>query len=260
MEKVNAQMLDPNFVPDDLKIPYDIIELPSQGLLYNDKIKNVKVEYLTALDESILTSPNIASSGKMLDLLLERKIKDLPIDPLDLLSGDRTAIIVFLRTTAFGVDYTQVVYDDKNDSYEDGVINLAELKQKKLEIKSNSDGEFEYVLPKSGKKITFSLLTGRDEKIIEERDGILGKRNNDGVSHKIILSLEQHINSIDGERDKIKISNIIKRLSIFDSRSLRKYINEITPGLDFNTNARTPGGVSVACFLRFNTSFFWPEI
>src|SRR5210317_1370840 len=92
---------DPNFVPEEFKTPYDILELPSQGILYGNNIKTVKVEYLTAMDESILTSPNISSGGKMIDILLKRKIKDLNFSVEDLLVGDRTAIMLFLRVSSF---------------------------------------------------------------------------------------------------------------------------------------------------------------
>jgi hypothetical protein len=260
MENANMPMLDPNYVPDELKTPYDIIELPSQGILYPNKLSSVKVEYLTAMDESILTSPNLASSGNMIDVLLKRKIKDLPFDPKDLLVGDRTAIIVFLRTTAFGEEYAQVVYNENNDSYDDGIINLNELKQKKLTVRPDDNGFFEFTFPVSKKKVTFKLITGKDEDVIDNKDKELLKRNNNEYSQRIVFTLEQTIQSIDGESDKLAMSNIIKKLTIKDSRAFRKYITEITPGLDFNTTARTPGGASVACFLRFNSSFFWPEI
>ena len=83
----NSSFMDPNFVPDEYKVPYDVIELPSQGLLYKNKKSNVKVEYLTAYDENILTSPNLLNSGKVLDVLIERKVKDLGFDPKELDSG-----------------------------------------------------------------------------------------------------------------------------------------------------------------------------
>ena len=49
-------------------------------------------------------------------------------------------------------------------------------------------------------------------------------------------------------------------LKIMDTRSLTKYIEEITPGIDLNTVARTQGGESAPTFLKFNRSFFWPEL
>jgi hypothetical protein len=168
--------------------------------------------------------------------------------------------MIYLRVTAFGEEYNQLVYSPSLGEIVEGTINLSTLKQKKLTVKSDENGEFDYVLPKTKKRITFSLLTGKDEEVVDIRDKEDSKRNPDGVSNKIILNLEQQIKSIDGERDKIKISNIIKKLPIIDSRSLRKYIDEITPGLDFKTTARTQGGESVETFLRFNSTFFWPEL
>ncbi len=65
---------------------------------------------------------------------------------------------------------------------------------------------------------------------------------------------------IDGIRDKMKISTIIRNLPIIDSRSIRKYIKDNEPGIDLNVVARTPGGGSVNTFLKFSSNFFWPEL
>jgi hypothetical protein len=48
--------------------PFDVIPLPSKGLLYPGHQGSVKVEYMTATDENILTSPNLIKSGKVLDM------------------------------------------------------------------------------------------------------------------------------------------------------------------------------------------------
>ena len=62
------------------------------------------------------------------------------------------------------------------------------------------------------------------------------KNPEEDLSHKILLRLERQIMSIEGEKDKMKISNLIKRLPIRDSRALRKYITEVEPGIDLNYN------------------------
>jgi hypothetical protein len=259
MDNIN-QNLDPNYIPEDLKTPYDIIELPSQGLLYKNNKKSVKVEYLTAMDESILTSPNISSGNKIISILLQRKVKDLGMEVNDLLVGDRTAIMIYLRVTAFGEEYKQMVYNPNKEKYVEAIIDLTKLEQKKLSVKPNEDGEFEFILPKTNKKVTFTLLTGKDDEIVDLRDEEEQKRSSDGVSNKNLIRLEQQIKSIDGDRNKIMISNVLKKLPIIDSRSLRKYIDEITPGINFKTTARTQGGESLDTFLRFGVNFFWPEL
>lgn len=259
MENI-SQNLDPNFVPEEYRTPYDMIELPSQGILYKNNKKSVKVEYLTAMDESIISAPNISSGNKLIDILLSRKVKDLGFSTEDLLIGDRTALMVFLRVTAFGEQYTQLVYSQKENDFVEATIDLSTLKQKKLTVRPDENGEFEYILPKSNKKVTFTLLTGKDEEIVDIRDVEFKKRDPDGVSNRLMFLLEQQVKSIDGDRDKIRISNVLKKLPIIDTRSIRKYINDITPGLDFKTTARAQGGESLETFLRFGSNFFWPEL
>jgi hypothetical protein len=251
--------LDPNFVPDEYKVPYDILELPSQGLLYPNKKSSVKVEYLTAMDENVLVSPNIMNSGRVLDVLLERKVKDLGFPVEELLDGDRVALLLFLRSTSFGEEFKQGVLN-KNGDVVEGTINLSELKQKKLTINPDENNEFDFELPKSKKKIKFRFLNGKDEKDIDEKDEFMKKRFETDISFALTLKLEKLIMELDGNRDKIYISNFIKTMSILDSRTLTKYIRENEPGIDFETKARIQGGESVNTFLRLNKSFFWPEL
>ena len=252
--------MDPNFVPDEYKVPYDVIELPSQGLLYPNKKSSVKVEFLTAYDENVLTSPNILASGKLVDVLIERKVKDLGFDHKLLLEGDRMAILLFLRVSAFGENYIQPVVHPVTKKIVEGEIDLSKLEQKKLTVKPDENGLFDFLLPKSNKNIKFRFLSGKDEEEIDLLDSELMERNKSEISTKTTLRLERAIMSIDGERDKIKISNILKTLPLVDIRSLNKYISEIEPGINFNVTARTQGGESVNTFLRVNKNLFWPDI
>jgi hypothetical protein len=256
----NESFMDPNFVPDEYKVPYDIIELPSQGLLYPNKKSSVKVEYLTAYDENILTSPNILANGKIIDVLIERKVKDLGFDPKLLVEGDRMAIILFLRVSAFGEKYIQPVFHPITKKIVEGEIDLTTLKNKKLVVKPDENGFFDFKLPKSERNIKFRFLTGKDEEEIEILDEQLKERNKSEISSKTTLRLERSIMEIDGEKDKIKISNILKSLPLLDVRKLNNYMTEIEPGVDFKSTARTQGGESVETFLRINKNLFWPDI
>ena len=259
MNQLNEQFTDPGYVPEDYKVPYDVIELPSQGLLYPNKKSTVKVEYLTALDENILSSPNLIRSGKAIDLLLERKVKDLGFSTEDLLDGDRTAILIFLRTTAFGEIYTQLVAN-KDGKVVEGEIDLSKLNQLKLTIKPDKNGEFDFILPNSKKNVKFRFLTGKDEKLVKQENDSLKERTNSDDDFSITLRLEKMITEIDGNRDKIHHRNLIKNLGIMDVRKLMKYVSDAEPGIDFKTTARIQGGESVSTFLTLTTSFFWPEL
>jgi len=254
----SQSFIDPNYVPDEYKVPYDIIELPSQGLLYKNKKAKVKVEYLTAYDENVLTSPNLLNSGKVLDVLIERKVKDLGFDISELISGDRMAILLYLRTTGLGNEYVQMVFDS-NKNLVEGVIDLTTIKSKPLEVRPDENGEFDYMLPKSGKNIKFRLLTNKDENEITIIDG-KQKEKNGNISINTSLTLEKSIMEIDGERDKMKISHILKTLTIIDIRKFNKYVGDVEPGLDLKTKARTVGGESVEVFLRLGKNFWYPEL
>jgi len=254
----NKSFMDPTYVPEEYKVPFDLIELPSQGILYSGKKSSVKVEFLTAHDENILTSPNILNNGKFINVLLKNKVKELGFDVDDLILGDRIAILIFLRTTGLGEEYTQLVIDEEGKVVE-GIIDLTTLKTKKLEVKPDNNGEFDYVLDKSKKKIKFRFLTGKDENEIEEIDN-KNKENNGGISTASTLRLERAVMEIDGVRDKMKISHILKSLNLLEIRKFKKYISDIEPGIEFNTTARIQGGGSAACFLRLGRSFWYPEI
>ena len=86
-------------------ISYDVVELPSKGIYYENKRKSLKVGYLTASDENILSAPNLIQSNTVVDELLKRKVLDKDFKTEDLAEEDRQAILIFLRNTAFGTTY-----------------------------------------------------------------------------------------------------------------------------------------------------------
>jgi hypothetical protein len=245
----------------ELLSPYDIIDLPSNGILYKNKLSKVKVEYLNALDESILTSPNIMRNGKFIDVLVKRKVKDLNgLDHIDLLLGDRIAIIMYLRISGFGPIYkVPIQLTDGSDRVVEGEVDLTTIKTKQLSVQPNESGEFEFTLPMSKKVVKFRLLTGRDELDIDAKDEIYSQRNGDGISEKARLRLESMIMEVDGVRDKIKISTLLNKIPLGDSLALKKYYAEIEPGLDLNVDVRIPGGGSIKTFLPIGPNFFWIE-
>ena len=75
MEDKREYVIDPN-------ISYDVVELPSRGIMYPNRTKSVKVAYLTAADENILSSPNLIQSGEVINELLKRKVltKEISIE------------------------------------------------------------------------------------------------------------------------------------------------------------------------------------
>ncbi len=235
--------------------PFDIIPLPSEGILYPGKQKTVKTEFLTSMDESTLTSANLADQGLTFDILLERKVKDLKFDQLDLLRGDRMAILIWLRATGHGNLYPIAVWSQKEKDYIKVDFDLSTLKYKKLTITPDENGEFSWEFPMSKKKIKFILPTGRTEKEMTRKDTEWMKTSGN-ESDRGRFMLEEHIKEIDGERDIVKILQTIAVLPLRDSLEFKKYLNSVEPGIDFAITVKTPGGESIDTFLRIRADFF----
>jgi hypothetical protein len=237
--------------------PYDVIPLPSEGKLYKNKKSKVKVAFLTAADENLLTSPNLLSSDDFLEILINRKLLEYDLRYKDLLPGDRDAIMIWLRSTGYGEMYPVTVLDENDIPFETE-IDLSTLKVKNLNIEPDADGLFTFTLPLSRAVVRFKLLTmGEIEELVKLSEFL--KEKNNLINTEPTLILENQIVEINGNRDKDYISDFIDTMRLMDSKKLRNYINSIECGIDTNVTFGTPGGGSVTRFLPFTIKFFWPD-
>jgi hypothetical protein len=191
----------------DPNIAYDVVELPSRGIHYTNNKKSVRIAYLTAADENILSSPSLIATNKVVDELLKRKIldKDLPID--DIVEEDRQAILIFLRNTSFGSDYKVTSTDPKTGEQFDFELDLSTVKTKDFKLVTDSNGEYQYFMEKSKIDITFKFLTKKQEK---EIDAIRDSWNGNGVAPIVTKQLEMMIRSVAGNKDLMNIRNFIE--------------------------------------------------
>lgn len=148
----------------DPTVQYDIIQLPSNGEPYKNKVDRVPVAYLTAYDENIITSPNLYKDGLVIDFLLKNKIVNSEINVEDLVSGDADAIILFLRATSYGADFPIVVNDPETGQQIETTVDLTTLKPKEFKLKADENGHFEFETPLRKDKIKFRYLTRKQEK------------------------------------------------------------------------------------------------
>ena len=203
--------------------PFDVLELPSKGFLYPGKPSTVKVEYLTAADENILTSPNLIRSGKVLDVLIERKIKSKEIPMSSLLVGDRNAIMIWLRATGYGEMYSVKMTDPTTFEEFETEIDLSKLKTKELTVQPDENNEFSFELPRSKKKIKFKLLTVADESSIAKKSEQRNKVTKSQISNALSYRLQSQIREIDGNRDPNYIAKFIEVMPAYDSLKFREY-------------------------------------
>jgi hypothetical protein len=239
----------------DPTIAYDVVELPSRGIYYASKRKSVRVAYLTATDENILSSPSFLNTNTVIPELLKRKIldRDFPID--EIVEEDRQAILIFLRNTSFGSEYVLTSFDSKTNQEFTTNVNLEVLKLKDFNLTENSEGEYNYFLERSKVDITFKFLTRKQE---DEIDKIKDNWNGNGVAPIITKQLEMMIKSFNGVRDALKIRNFVEMMPIRDSQEFRKFIQDNKPGLDLTQTVTTPSGDEIQVNIGFGVEFFRP--
>lgn len=239
--------------------PFDMIPLPSEGKIYPHKKKSVKVAYLNAADENILTSPNLVASGEFLPVLLERKIIDPDFNLDDLHSGDRNAILIWLRATGYGPKYPISIYDPIKKVDIDTIFDLNLLKTKHLGAEPDRHGWFDYKFKRLNKVIKFKLLTVGDlniiDSFIEYEKEILKLDTINGATHRF----RKQIVEVDGSRDADVIDRLIDSIPLSDSLDFQEYIDSIESGIDLSITIEVPGREPIATFLPLTQEFFWPS-
>jgi len=236
-------------------LPYDVVTLPSQGLFYTNKKKTLKVTYLNASDENLLASPAVQQAGTLVDTLLSKKIMDKDIKVSDMPDCDKEAVLIFLRNTAFGPEYTVKVTDQKTGKDFETTIDLSVLKMKEPDVVVDENNEFEFILKQSGKKTKLSFISPSDEVYLKEIDE---RYKNDPISPYMTKQLEVMVKEIDGVRDAMTLSQVIQTMPIRDSQSIRKVVRENTPGLDLQIPVQTPSNESLNVRITLGVEFFRP--
>lgn len=221
LEKAKAAtstQIEKSYVPTSnshsMDAAFDVIPLPSKGEAYKDKIKKVSVSYLTAWDENMIVSPNMYKGNLILDYILNEKLLSKEIDPMDLLEGDREAILLFLRATGYGNEYPITATDNATGKEFDTVVDLSKLKYKEFNLVGDSNGWFPFTLPVSGKEIKFRFPTHRDNVILEQMKEIEEKELKKKTIMDCVDTLDRLIDDeekMDAEK-KIKIRNSIRAI------------------------------------------------
>ena len=242
------------------KFPSEVIDLPSEGKLYPEghplKDGKIEIKYMTAKEEDILTSQNLIKKGVVIDRLLDSLILTNGVKQEDLILGDKNAIMVASRILAYGPEYLCEVTNPNTGELISHNFNLADCPFKKLP-KDVSENKFSVKLPISKKEITFKLLTGKEEKIIEQ-ELKSSKKIGSEVSPELTTRLRHTITSVDGDTSQTTINNFVQNLLARDSMHLRKHIREVTPDIELSQEIEI-GGEPVKVDIPMTVGFFWPD-
>ena len=240
----------------EFKLPTEQVELPSKGLLYSEdnplSSGKVEIKYMTAKEEDILTNQSYIKKGIVLDKLLQSLIVDKNIKYDDLIVGDKNALLIAARILGYGSTY-EFEYEGEKQT-----VDLSTLENKPFDesVITKGKNEFDYELPKTGTKISFKILDGKDERSIERELQGLKKINKD-ASPELSTRLKYIITAIEGNPDKKGVREFVDNFLLAqDSRALRNYIKLVQPDVDLTF---FPDGSSYDVTIPIGLSFFWPD-
>lgn len=249
-------MIEDNLRPDvETILPYDVVTLPSEGIFYKNRKKTLKVTYLNASDENLLASQSLQGSGDLVNQLILKKVLDKDIQIKDMPECDKQAILVFLRNTAFGTDYTVQLIDPKTGDQFETTLDLSILKTKDVNVNLDDKNEFDFYLEKSRKKAKLKFLTPEDQDELRKIDET---HKNDPVNPFMTKQLEKMLVEVDGTRDRMTIAQFIQTMPIKDAQDIRKMVKNNTPALDLNVTTTTPSGEEMKVSISLGVEFFRP--
>jgi hypothetical protein len=245
------------YAQQDFNLPHDVVQLPSGGIFYKSKKKSIKVGYLTAADENIISNVDSRKSIKesIILPLLRNRVYEKDLRPEELLSCDIEAILIFLRNTSFGPEYNVSLEDPITGKKFSHTFNLDELNIKKTKNKPDEEGLFTIELP-----ITKSLVKVKPLTLMDniELDRILEMYPSDRTAPTVTLKLNKQIVELNGKRDLSEISVFSENMPIADSKYIRKFLMENEPGLELTKTTIAPSGEKVSFGIAFGVEFFRP--
>src|SRR5690348_14370931 len=94
----------------DYVVPAVSVNLPSKGKVYSQDsvmfgVDTLDIKSMTTAEENILSSRALIKKGTVLSTLMKACITNKLVDPDQLLVGDRNALLVAIRVSAYGAEY-----------------------------------------------------------------------------------------------------------------------------------------------------------
>lgn len=254
-------------------VPTEFVELPSRGTFYTPghplhNQETIEVKHMTAKEEDMLTSRSLLRKGVALDRVIDSIIIDNRIDSEELLVGDRNAIIVSARISAYGSDYTTKVTCPNCSTQQEHTFDLNESSIYNQDneddpfdglVEQQEDGTFVVELPRSELNVGFKILTGKDEKQVAsglEHD----KKTKGSYEKNVTRQLKHIITSVNGNATSAAINYVADNLPSIDARYLRQAYKSVNPNIDLTQHFECiECGHEANMEVPLTADFFWPD-
>lgn len=249
-------------------VPTEFVELPSGGRYYPPGHalhgeSAIEIKQMTAKEEDMLTSRTLLKKGVALDRVISSLIVNKTIDPDSLLVGDRNAIIVSTRVSAYGNDYSTKVTcpacgTTQQYSFDLNSANVYTGEDSDtVGVKDNNDGTFNVHLGRTNVNVTFRLLTGRDEKAFIAGTELDKKQK---VDRNVTRQLSGMIIAVNGDTSADAINYMVHNMPSADSRQLRMAYRLASPNVDLTQHFEcNECSHEQDMEVPLNADFFWPD-
>lgn len=252
----------------DFVAPTEIVDLPSKGKHYAvghpmHKRDSLEIRFMTAKDEDILTNRSLITKGVVLDRFLQSIIIDDSVDVEELLIGDKNALLIAARATAYGAGYDATVKCRKCSVTNEMVFDLtkptfiASRLTDTLNIAENEDGTFSTTLPMCKFNVKFRLLTNKDETYLAKY--ILDNIENESLS-ATLEQLKVVVFEIQDVNDQELIHKVLENITAADARHLKLCLEAATPNVEIKQEMKCKScDHSEEVEVPFGIDFFWPQ-
>tara|TARA_R100000152_G_scaffold20398_1_gene14008 strand:- start:1125 stop:2027 length:903 start_codon:yes stop_codon:yes gene_type:complete len=254
-------------------IPTEFVELPSQGQFYPKGHPmhgkdTLEIKHMTAKEEDILTSRALLKKGIAIDRLLQSIIIDKTVRPHELLVGDKNAIMVSARISAYGSEYKSRITCPNCMTVNEPEIDLSACQKMKYGLSNTEEiegvegpspnGTYLITLPATKAKVEVKLMNGADEKRFSDR--LQYRKKNRQPDAMLTDQIKTFTVAINGTPMGPKVFGFIDNMPIRDSRFLRNTYNKLTPVVELKHNFCCDNcAYEQEVEVPITAQFFWPD-
>jgi hypothetical protein len=239
-KKMSLLRKEMNTVEDDFDIPFDVVKLPSKGLVYDEDsslcgVTEVSIRSMGALQENILNSPALIKKGTVSSVLVKSCMADPTIDVSSLLMGDKAALMMGIRISGLGHEYKVMTKCPSCGEEFKHTFDLRKCPIKFLDVEPirKNTNYFETELPRMKKVVGFKLLTDMDDLELMTIQKQKKKSANSDIDTSSTDKLLMQIVSIAGNSERSFVAEtLLHKMSSMDIKHLQQRIEEISPGID----------------------------
>ena len=219
---------------------------------------------MTAKEEDILSSRSLLKKGLAIERLIESVICNKNISANELLVGDRNAILIAARSSAYGNIYATKVTCPNCQAVSPYEFDLNQAKTyegndfEEHNIEITTRGLFKVTLPLTKFEVEFRLLRGQDE--IDIVKSMQKHAKNNMTEQNVTEQLKKFIVSVNGYDEPKVINHVVKNMTAADSMFLRTAYRKCSPDIKISEEFACPScSFEQELEVPFGADFFWPD-